>query len=168
MNKILIIIILQLLYMPALTIRTNFLVRNKYKVAAIFGVLEALIYIFGVSLVLSDDDGIYAMLAYASGVGLGILVGGLIESKLAIGDITVSVNIKNKNEKLMDDLRKSGYHFTMFEGIGIDGARYRFDILTCRRKEKELIHMIDSYEPNSFIILSEPRKYKVRESLKLK
>lgn len=168
MNKILLIILLQLLYMPLLTIRTNYMVKNKCKYSAIFGVFEALVYIFGLSLVLSDDNSVYAMLAYGGGFGLGILLGGVIEQKIALGDVTISVNIKNKNEKLIEDLRESGFHFSIFEGAGIDGKRYRFDILTCRRKEKELIHMIDTYEPNSFIILNEPRKYKTRESLKLK
>ncbi len=44
--------------------------------------------------------------------------------------------------------------FSIFERRGIDGKRYRFDILTSRRKEKEPVHMIDSYELNSFIILN--------------
>lgn len=168
MSKILLIIFLQLLYMPFLTIRTDFMVKNKCKYSAIFGVMEALVYIFGLSLVLSGENNVYTMLAYAGGFGLGILLGGCIEEKIKLGDITVTVNIKNKNEQLINALRKSGFRFSIFEGVGVDGKRYKFDILTCKRREKDLIDIIDTYEPHSFVILNEPHKYKTRKSLELK
>ncbi|MBR0599371.1 DUF5698 domain-containing protein [Sinanaerobacter chloroacetimidivorans] len=168
MEKVLLVFMIQLIYIPLLVLRTNFMVRNKCSIAAIFGFLESLIYIFGLSLVLTGQKDFLTMLTYACGFGIGICLGGFIEKKLAIGNIIVTVNIKRKNEDLICHLRDCDFHFTVFEGTGIDGTRYKFDILTTRHKEMELIKAIESYEPESFIVVSEPRKHKTRENHKLK
>lgn len=168
MEKILIVFFLQIIYIPFLVLRTNYMVRNKCMVSAAFGLFEAIIYIFGLSLVLRGEKDFYTMLTYAFGFGTGICIGGLIEKKLAIGHITVSVNIKKKNEDLIKHLRDENFHFTVFEGMGVDGKRYKFDILTTRHNESQLIELIEHYEPESFIVLLEPRKFKIRENIKLK
>ena len=168
MEKVLIIFMLQLIYMPLLVLRTTFMVRSKCGVSASFGLIEAMVYIFGLSLVLTGKNDFYTMLAYASGFATGICLGGLIERKLAIGNIVVTVNIKRKNEALMAQLRNQNFHFTVFQGDGIDGCRYRFDILTTRHKEPELVKLIEAFEPDAFLAVLEPRKYKIRKNLKLK
>ncbi len=58
-----------------LTLRTIFLVKNVTLLAAMFGMLEMLIYVFGLSLVFNGDQSILAMIVYAVGFGLGIFVG---------------------------------------------------------------------------------------------
>ncbi|MCT4617896.1 MAG: DUF5698 domain-containing protein [Marinisporobacter sp.] len=168
MEKAIIVLVLQLFYVTVLTLRTTFMVRNKCKVSAICGFLEAGIYISGLTLVLKGERNIYSMIAYALGFGLGICVGGFVEQKIGIGNIAITVNMKNKNEKLINQLREMDYHVTIFEGMGIDGKRYKFDILTTRHKEEELIELIKFYEPDVFVISFEPRKYKARTSLRLK
>lgn len=168
MKEILLILILQLLYVPLLTLRTIFMVRNKCIISSIFGFVEAIIYIFGLALVLQGEKSILAMLVYSIGFGLGICLGGYIEGKIAIGHIIISVNLKNKNEALINHLRENDFHFSIFEGNGIDGIRYKFDILTNRHKSKELVDIIKSHEPNAFIIVFEPLKYKTRTSIRLK
>lgn len=168
MEKIFIILIIQLVYNALLTIRINLMVRDKCMISAVFGFIESLVYIFGLALVLKETNNIYTILTYAFGFGLGICLGGYLEKKLAIGNITLSVNIKRKNEDLIKHLRKDNFHFTVFEGDGIDGKRYKFDILTNKHNENALINLIEKYEPESFIVVLEPRKYKTRENLRLK
>ncbi|QEK11552.1 DUF2179 domain-containing protein [Crassaminicella thermophila] len=168
MEKGIIILVLQLVYVPVLTLRTIFMVRNKCKISAVFGFLESAIYIFGLALVLKGEKNIYSMVIYALGFGLGICLGGFIENKIGIGNVAITVNMKNKNESLITQLREMGFHITIFEGMGVDGKRYQFDILTSRHKEEELLELIKAYEPNAFIISFEPRKYKERTSLRLK
>lgn len=168
MEYIILIFMLQLVFMPLLVLRTNFMVRGKCGISASFGFVEAMVYILGLSLVLTKDNSFLTMLIYASGFAIGICLGGYIEKKLAIGNILVTVNIKTMNHDLVTHLRNSNFHFAVFEGQGIDGVRYRFDIFISRRREAELIRLIEAFEPESFIVIMEPRKHKARKKMKLK
>ncbi len=159
MINIILILLLQLIYVPLLTLRTLFLVKNMTIVAAFLGFAEALIYVSGLALVFSGDQGPLAMLVYAVGFGLGILIGGAIENKLAIGYNSFEVNLMNRNIGLIDHLRNEGFGVTVYEGEGRDSKRYRLDILTRRNREEELLNLIDEYEPNSFIVSYEPRRF---------
>ena len=160
MINIILILILQLIYVPLLTLRTIFLVKNMTVIASFLGFAEALIYVFGLSLVFSGDQGPLAMVVYAVGFGLGILIGGAVENKLAIGYNSFVVNLMEKNTDLIDHLRDEGFGVTVYEGEGRDSNRYRLDILTRRNREEELLDLIDEYEPQSFIVSYEPRRFK--------
>ncbi|WP_422484600.1 DUF2179 domain-containing protein [Gudongella sp. DL1XJH-153] len=158
--NILLILLLQLIYVPILTLRTIFLVKNMTVVASFLGFLEALVYVFGLSLVFSGNQGTLAMIVYAGGFGVGILVGGYVENKLAIGYNNFVVNMMNKNTDLIARLRNEGFGVTVYEGEGRDSKRYRLDILTKRNREKELLQLIDEYEPQSFVVSYEPRRFR--------
>ena len=160
MINIILILILQLIYVPLLTLRTIFLVKNMTVIASFLGFAEALISVFGLSLGFSGDQGPLAMVVYAVGFGLGILIGGAVENKLAIGYNSFVVNLMEKNTDLINHLRDEGFGVTIYEGEGKDSSRYRLDILTRRNREEELLDIIDKYEPLSFIVSYEPRRFK--------
>lgn len=158
--KILLILLLQLIYVPILTLRTIFLVKNMTRFAAVMGFLESLIYVFGLSLVFNGDQERLALIVYALGFGLGILVGGAVENKLAIGYNNLNINLMHYNRELIDFLRQEGFGVTVYEGEGRDSKRYKLDILTKRNREEELMTYIEQYEPQAFIVSYEPRRFK--------
>ena len=160
MLNIFLILILQLVYVPLLTLRTIFLVKNMTVIASFLGFAESLIYVFGLSLVFGGDQGPLAMLVYAVGFGLGIIIGGAVENKLAIGYHSFVVNLMDKNTELISHLRNEGFGVTVYEGEGRDSERYRLDILTKRSREEELLELIDQYDPRAFIVSYEPRRFK--------
>ncbi|WP_064094089.1 DUF5698 domain-containing protein [Rossellomorea aquimaris] len=160
MSSILLIFLLQIILVPTLSLRIIFVVKNMSVFAAIFGFLEALIYVFGLSIVLSGEQSIPEMLVYALGFSAGIFLGNYIETKLALGYTTLTVNLMNMNSDLVSILRNNGIGVTVFEGMGKDSVRYQLQILTKRSLEKNVMNMIEEYEPNAFIISYEPRKFK--------
>lgn len=159
MREIVLILILQLCYVPMLALRTICMVKKLTLLTAFFGFLEAIVYVFGLALVLSGDQTTLAMIVYALGFSLGLIVGIAIENKIAIGFRSVLVNIKTKNMLLIDELRSMGYGVTVFEGEGREGSRYRLDILTKRSQEKELFELINAHEPSAFVIAYEPTRF---------
>lgn len=159
MKNIFLILLLQLVYVPILTLRTIFLVKNQTVIASLLGFAESLIYVFGLSLVFSGDQGPLAMFVYALGFGLGILIGGAVENKLAIGYNSFQINLIDKNPELINYLRGEGFGVTVYEGEGRDSTRYRLDILTQRNREEELLDLIDYYAPAAFIVSYEPRRF---------
>ena len=96
------IFILQLVYVPLLTLRTTFVVKGKKAQASMFAFLEAIIYIVSLGIVFSDLSNILNIGAYILGYGIGIYLGGLIEEKLAIGYRTIHVNLTSYNQELID------------------------------------------------------------------
>ena len=160
MKEILLIIVLQLIYVPVFTLRTLFLVKNRITIAAMLGFVEALVYVFGLALVFSGEQGTLAMFVYAVGFGVGILIGGAIENKMAIGYNSFIVNLLNRDQELIDTLRKRGFGVTVYQGEGRDSIRYRLEILTKRSREDELMNIVEEFEPGAFIISYEPRKFK--------
>jgi len=160
MVHILLILILQLCYVPMLALRTISMVKKLTLLTAFFGFLEAIIYVFGLALVLSGDQSVLAMVVYALGFSLGLIVGIKVEDKIAIGYRSVNVNIKSENSSLIEYLRSQGYGVTVFKGDGREGSRFMLDILTKRSKEKELFDIIGNYEPTAFIISYEPTRFK--------
>lgn len=160
MSNLILILIMQLIYVPMLALRTICMVKKLTVLTAVFGILEALIYVFGLSLVLTGEQTILEMLVYAFGFGIGLIVGIYIENKIAIGYTSVIANIREKNMALITHLRENGYGVTVFEGEGRESSRYRLDILTKRTKESELLELINQYEPSAFVIFYEPKLFK--------
>lgn len=160
MSKLLLIIFIQLILVPMLTLRTICLVKNLKILTAIFGFLEALIYIFGLTIVLSGEQSIAEMVVYAVGFALGLFVGILVEQKLAIGFSSVHVNIDHNNATLVNILRDDGFGVTVYSGNGKYGKRIKLDILTKRKREAHLLEIIYDCEPTAFIMAFEPKMFR--------
>lgn len=159
-ENIVLLLILQLIYVPMLALRTISMVKKLRVLTAFFGFLESLVYVFGLAIVLTGEQSIVEMLVYAVGFSLGLIVGIQLESKIAIGYTSFLVNIRDKNQELIDALRDRGYGVTLFEGEGRDGTRYRLDILTKRAQEEELMKLINYFEPYAFVLAYEPTRFK--------
>ncbi|WP_047152983.1 DUF2179 domain-containing protein [Aneurinibacillus tyrosinisolvens] len=160
MKEIFLILLLQLIYVPLLTLRIIMLVKNRSVIASIIGFMECLIYVFGLSLVFNGKQNTIGMIIYAIGYSLGIALGGYIERKLALGYTTFVITLHQENEKLILDLRNQGYGVTIFEGEGRYGKRYKLDIVTERKRERELMDFILWYEPEAFIVSYELKTFK--------
>lgn len=160
MKDILLLLVLQLVYVPMLALRTISMVKKLTLLTAVFGFLESIIYVFGLAIVLTGEQSLVQMLVYALGFSLGLIVGIHIENKIAIGYTSILVNIKEMNHKLISTVRESGFGVTVFQGEGKDSPRYRLDILTKRSRENELLQLIEEYEPNAFILSYEPTRFK--------
>lgn len=155
------IFILQLIYVPLLTLRTTFVVKGKKAQASIFAFLEAIIYIVSLGIVFSDLSNFLNIGAYILGYGIGIYIGGIIEEKLAIGYRTIHVNLTSYNQELIDMLRSLKFGVTTYTGEGINKEkRYRLEIVSHRVRESEAISIIQSMEKNAFIVSYEPTQFK--------
>lgn len=155
------IFILQLIYVPILTLRTTFVVKGKKIQSSLLAFLEGIIYIISLGIVFNDLTNFFNIGAYILGFGLGIYLGGIIEEKLAIGYRSVHVNLTNYNESLINCLRDLNFGVTLYEGEGINNEkRYKLEIVSHRKRESELISLIKSFEDNAFIVSYEPTQFK--------
>lgn len=161
MINVLLIFILQIIYVPLLTLRTTFVVKGKKVQASFFALMEAIIYIVSLGIVFSDLTNIYNIVSYIIGYALGIYIGGCVEEKLALGYRCVQVNLLKSDEGLVSYLRSINFGVTTFIGEGRNGAkRYRLEIVSHRSREQELISLIKKASPESFIVSYEPTQFK--------
>ncbi|WP_332691267.1 DUF2179 domain-containing protein [Halalkalibacter lacteus] len=161
MLQALIIFVAQLLYVPVLTLRTITMVKGMKEKAAVLGILEGFIYVIALGIVFSDLTNYLNMVSYAMGFGVGLYIGQIIEQKLAIGYVSIEVNIMNKNEQLTYRLREVGFSVSTAEVEGMnEERRYRLDCTARRDREQEFIKIVSSYEPSAFIVSYEPRNFK--------
>ena len=122
--------------------------------------LEGAIYIVSLGIVFQDLSNWMNIVAYVIGFSAGLLLGGYIENKLAIGYITYQVSLLDRCNELVDELRHCGFGVTVFEGEGINSIRYRLDIVAKRSREKELLEIINEIAPKAFMSSYEIRSFK--------
>ncbi|ADC50980.1 MULTISPECIES: DUF2179 domain-containing protein [Alkalihalophilus] len=160
MVQALIIFVAQLLFVPVLTLRTIMMVKGMKEKAAAMGILEGIIYVGALGLVFSDLSNYLNMASYALGFGVGLYIGAIIEQKLAIGYVTIEVNIMQRNEELTNRLREVGFSVSTAEVEGMNSSRFRLDCTARRDREREFIEIVNAYEPSAFIVSFEPRNFK--------
>ena len=160
MKDLILVFAIQAVYVVLMTIRVLCMVKGLKIYTSVIGFFEVLVYIFGLSIVLSGDQSILNKIIYSMGYSTGLFVGMIIESKLAIGYYVLSVNINNRNDELINFLREEGFGVTIYVGEGRASERYMLEILTERRKVNELMKIISKYEPEAFMISYEPTHFK--------
>lgn len=157
----LLIVFMQFVIVPLTTLRTIFVVKGEIQKASMLGGIEALIYVISLGIIFSDLSNYMNMIAYAIGYSGGIVLGGVLEKKLAIGYRTYNVSLMEKELDLAELLRTEGFGVTMFEGEGRDGnKRYRFDIVVKRNREKELMNILNREVPKAFVVAYEPISFR--------
>ncbi|SHF82071.1 DUF2179 domain-containing protein [Ornithinibacillus halophilus] len=153
-----IILIINIVYVSLFTVRMILTLKGRRYVAAFVSMFEIVIYVVGLGLVLDNLDQIQNIIAYALGYGIGVVVGSIIEEKLALGYITVNVVSTNPDLAFTKKIREKGYGVTSWSAYGMDGDRLSMQILTPRKYELQLYEVIKNIDPKAFIISYEPKQ----------
>jgi len=153
---VLIILVINIVYVSFFTVRMILTLKGRRYIAAFVSMIEVVIYVIGLGLVLDNVGEIQNLIAYAVGYGIGVVVGSMIEEKLALGYITVNVVSSNPDLDFTRRLRKAGYGVTSWFSYGMDGDRLSMQILTPRKYELNLYELIKEIDDKAFIISYEP------------
>lgn len=153
-----IIFIINVVYVSMFTVRMILTLKGRRYIAALVSTVEIVIYVVGLGLVLDNLNEIQNLIAYALGYGLGVIVGSMIEEKLALGYIVVNVTSSNPDIKFTQQIREKGYGVTSWYSYGMDGDRLSMQILTPRKYELTLYELINNIDPKAFIISYEPKQ----------
>lgn len=132
--------------------------KGRRYIAAVVSTVEIVIYVVGLGLVLDNLNEIQNLIAYALGYGLGVIVGSVLEEKLALGYIVVNVTSSNPDIKFTQKIREKGFGVTSWFSYGMDGDRLSMQILTPRKYEISLYELIQSIDPKAFVISYEPKQ----------
>ena len=157
---VLLIMAINITYVSLTTIRLILMIKALRGFASILSVVEVLVYITGLSIILTNLNSVWNIAAYCIGYGIGVYVGSRIEEKLALGYITAQVIFDTVNDDAPQKLRQEGFGVTTWLGEGRDGPRMVMLVLAKRNRQKELLKLIDSYCPSAFVLFNEPKNFR--------
>jgi uncharacterized protein YebE (UPF0316 family) len=139
------------------TLRVLFVVRGRKLLAWILGFLQSAIFVVAISSVLTNAKSFVLILGYAAGFATGNVVGMLIEERLAIGHIKLTIISPARGKSIIQVLRDKGYAVTEIVAQGKDGT---VTMMNCyvRRKEVDDVEKIAlKTDPKSFITAEDIR-----------
>ncbi|WP_163538371.1 DUF2179 domain-containing protein [Gracilibacillus sp. YIM 98692] len=155
---VVIIMVINIIYVSLSTLRVILTLKGRRYIAGAIGIFEIVIYTLGLGIVLDNLGEIQNLVAYGLGYGLGVVIGSMIEEKLALGHITVNVISSDPEISFTKKLREKGYGVTSWYAYGMDGDRLSMQILTPRKYEVHLYETIKSIDPKAFIVAYEPKQ----------
>jgi uncharacterized protein YebE (UPF0316 family) len=153
----LLIFLLRIVDVSLATLRLISAVRGRKLLAASVGFVEILVWIVVVGTVVRNLNSPLLVLAYAGGFAAGTWVGMTIEEKLALGLAEVRVVSRAAGVEIAEALREAGFGVTELLGQGREGRVEIVYTLVRRSSLKEVSRVVESWDPEAFVRVEEPR-----------
>lgn len=132
------------------TIRIIFMLNSRRMISTILGFFESLIWLLAIGQIFQNIDSIPTYFAYASGFASGIMVGMMIEEKLAMGRVVIRVITQKPATELVQYLSKNNHRHTVLDGYsGDDKVNLVFTVVK-RSELPEMIGTIKEFNPMAF------------------
>ncbi len=96
--------------------------RGVKPLATVFAFFQSIVFVLVIRTVLTNLDQPFIVMGYAAGFATGLVVGMLLESRLAIGYTHLRIISKSRGAEICEHLRESGYAVTEVAGRGKDGT----------------------------------------------
>lgn len=151
------IMLLRICDMSLDTIRVLFVVRGKKLLVFILGFFQSVIFVVAISSVLTKMGNILNVLGYALGFATGNVVGMLIENRLAIGHILVTIISSTRGTSIAERLRASGYAVTEISGRGKDGTVFELHASVVRKDVDSVETIVLETDPQAFVTAEDVR-----------
>jgi uncharacterized protein YebE (UPF0316 family) len=125
------------------------------RLATLLGFFESLIWVIAASLVFANLTSPLRMVAFAGGFAMGILVGGLVERRIAMGTAFVRVVAPIASEPVAPALRAEGFAVTVINAEGMDGEVRLSFMVMARRDTARVLALMHAVNPGAFVTVEE-------------
>jgi uncharacterized protein YebE (UPF0316 family) len=139
------------------TLRLLMTVRGRKALAWVFGFSQGVIYVTVIGIVLANIHNWANILGYASGFATGLVVGMLIEQRLALGHSHIRIFSSGQGIALTERLRAAGFAVTEVSGRGKDGAVTLLECKVLRRHSHQVQKLALETDPEAFITVEDVR-----------
>ncbi len=139
------------------TLRVLMVMRGRKPIAWVLGFFQATIFIVAISSVLSNLSNFLNVIGYAAGFATGNVVGMLIEERLAIGHINLSIVSPNLGSAIANRLRDEGYAITEIPARGKDGMVTLLSSSVLRKNVNNVRKIVNDIDPGAFITAEDVR-----------
>lgn len=146
------------------TLRIVFISRGNKVIAPILGFFEILIWLIAITRIMENLDNITTYFAYAAGFAVGNYVGLRVEEKLAMGMQIIRIITGRDSSELIESLREKGFGVTAVDAEGKNGPVHVIFLITKRQVAKEVISIVNKYNPKAFYSIEDVRSVNLENS----
>jgi uncharacterized protein YebE (UPF0316 family) len=145
------IILLRICDVSLGTIRTILIIQSKKYFAGAIGFIEILIWIFAMRYIVQHIDNTLNLISYATGFGLGTMIGVSIEQALGLWYVQVNMISKEKTDLITEILRENNHGVTILPAEGKQGEVSMVFTVINKKRFKKLKELINKIDPEVFI-----------------
>src|SRR5512136_3081059 len=139
------------------TLRMLFVVRGRKGIAWVLGFCQSAVFVIAITRVLSDLSNPLMVLGYAAGFATGNVLGMIIEERLAVGHIQLTIISVNRGAAICDALRIAGFGVTEIPGRGKNGTVSVILTSVFRKDVDRLETVILETDPEAFVTREDVR-----------
>ncbi len=139
------------------TLRVLFVVRGKKTISWILGFFQSLLFVIAITSVLTQLDNIMNVIGYAAGFATGNVLGMMIEERLAVGHIQLTIMSATRGAAICDALRIAGFGVTEIPGRGKNGTVSVILTNVYRKDVDRLETVILETDPEAFVTREDVR-----------
>lgn len=139
------------------TIRIIFVSKGEKFIAPFLGFFEILIWLIAITQVMQHLDQWKNYIAYALGFALGNFFGIIIENRIALGHVMVTIITKTDANRLIKILRDNGYWVTETDAIGNNGVVSIMVTVIKRKQINTIVPIIKQTNPWAVYTVSDMR-----------
>jgi uncharacterized protein YebE (UPF0316 family) len=133
------------------TIRVILVVQGRKYLAGLVGFFEVLIWIFVIRYIMQHMDVLLNLFGYATGFGLGNIIGVTIEQKIGLGYVQLNIISRHYTDKIAMALRKAKFGVTILPGEGGTGGVSVIVVIVSRKLQGKVIEQIEEIDKEAFI-----------------
>jgi len=139
------------------TLRLLFVVRGKKGISWVLGFFQSVIFVIAITSVLQNLDNPLNIIGYAAGFATGNVVGMLIEERLAVGHVKVSIVSSARGASLAESLRTAGFAVTEIPARGKDGMVSMLSVSIRRKDVHRVEKCVREEDAGAFVIAEDVR-----------
>lgn len=140
------------------TVRIIFVMSGQKIISTLLGFFESLIWLLAIGQIFQHLNNWISYLAYPGGFAMGILVGMLIEERLALGKVVVRAITAENLDKILTYMRDNHLRYTVISGESSEGKENLLFSVVKRDQLNGLIDKFNAYIPQAFYTVESVKK----------
>lgn len=140
------------------TIRIIFVMSGNKFISTVLGFFESLIWLMAIGQIFQHLNNWVSYIAYPGGFAAGILVGMLIEERLALGKVIVRAITPEDLTQIIAFMDAKGIRYTKLAGESASGKESLLFSVIKRQQLEELIENFNKYIPQAFYTVESVKK----------
>ena len=133
------------------SMRVMMVLQRRKLPAWLLGFFQALIFISVVRDVIGNIGEWHLVLGYSAGFASGVVVGMMIESRIAIGYTQLRIISSRLGDRIAEALRERGYGLTEIPAQGKDGTVTQINCFVPRRQTERVLDIVESVDEQVYI-----------------
>ena len=141
------------------TIRTIMTVQGKKYIAGGIGFFEVTIWVLAIGSVMGHLNNWINVVAYSGGFAIGTITGITIEKYLGTGFVWLNIISMSYADDIANSLRENKFGVTLLPGEGASGGVTILNVLIPRKRQKELMKIVQDIDDKAFISIQHSNPY---------